>query len=66
MTECVQATIAEVVLEQKKLKQNGRTISEETTKVLFEKRKKEFSKNKPTAKDKDRKKWNKKIKNSCR
>ena len=39
LTECVQATIAEVVPEQKKQKRNGRTVSE-ASKALFEKRKK--------------------------
>ena len=59
----MQATIAEVVPDKKKLTRNGRTISEES-KALFEKRKREFSKSKPTANE--RKKWNKRIKNACR
>ena len=63
LTECVQATIEEVVSNKKKISRNSRTISEES-KALFEKRKREFSKRKPTAKE--RKKWNKKIKNACR
>ena len=45
LTGCVQATIAEVVPDKKKIKRNGRTISAET-KELFEKRKREFGKSK--------------------
>ena len=59
----MQSTIAEVVPDKKKLTRNDRTISEES-KTLFEKRKREFIKSKPTVNE--RKKWNKRIKNACR
>ena len=61
LTECVQATIAEVEPDKKKLKRTGRTISEES-KSLFEKRKREYSKSKSTANE--RKQWNNRIKNA--
>lgn len=50
LTECVQTTIEAVVPDKKKISRNGRTISDES-KTLFEKRKCEFSKSKPTAKE---------------
>ena len=58
LTRCTQETIAAVVPKKKKQKRNGRVMSQET-KDLHEKRKKEFSKKKPTKEQ--RKRWNKKI-----
>ena len=63
LTTCIYETIKEIVPEQKWIKKNGRVVSPET-KQLFEKRAKEYRKNKPTKQE--RKKWNKKIRNACR
>ena len=63
LQECVFETIKEVVPEKKWIKKNGRVVSKET-KALFEKRAREFQKQKPTA-DR-RKRWNKKIRIACR
>ena len=58
MTTCTQETIKAVVPKKQKRKKNGRVMSQET-KDLYEKRKREFSKKKPTPTE--RKRWNKKI-----
>ena len=47
LTECVYATIKEIVPEKKWLKKNGRVVSE-ATKALFEARAKEYKRAKPT------------------
>ena len=47
ISTCVQETIQETVPKQKKVKKNGRTVSEET-RALFEERKRAFAKQKPT------------------
>ena len=52
----------EVVSEKKKLKINGRTVSQKTKDSCNKKRVQEFEKVKPTAKT--RKEWNKKINRS--
>ena len=49
--------------EKKKIKKNGRIVSEKT-KELYDKRAQTFAKEKPTAKT--RKEWNKKINRACR
>ena len=48
LTKCVHETIKEIVPEKKWLKKNGRVVSEDT-KLLFERRAKEFKRKKPTA-----------------
>ena len=63
LTSCVYETIQEIVSERKWLKKNGRVVSQET-KALFERRAKEFQKQKPTATQ--RKAWNKRIQCACR
>ena len=63
LTKSVRETIDELVPEKRWLKKNGRVVSEET-KVLFEKRAKEYQKQKPTTER--RKTWNKKIQTACR
>ena len=64
LTKCVYETICKVVPEKKKwIKKNGRVVSQ-GTKELFEKRAKEFSKQKPTKQR--RQKWNRTIRNACR
>ena len=63
LTECVYATIKEVVSEKKWLKKNGRVVSQ-VAKDLFEKRTKEYKRVNPTREQ--RKKWNVRIRNVCR
>ena len=62
-TKCVQETIRAVVPSKKKQKKHGREMSKETVE-LHEKRRKAYSKKKPTKAE--RKKWNRKISRSCR
>jgi len=56
-------TIAEIVSERKWFKKKERLVSEET-KRLFEKRAQAFNAKAPTLKE--RKKWGRKVRNSCR
>ena len=63
LTECVYATVKEIVPEKKWIKKNGRVVSEDT-KELFEKRSKEYKRANPTREQ--RKAWNLRIRNACR
>ena len=61
--KCTKETMRAVVPNKKKQKKHGREMSQETI-DLHEKRRKAYSKKKPTPVE--RKKWNRKIARSCR
>ena len=63
LTKCTYEVITTNVPEKKWIKKNGRVVSK-GTKELFEQRARQYSAKEPTAKE--RKRWNRKIRNSCR